>query len=162
MGHVESSKQDSAGPQNLLAAMSWVLLFAVMFGGYSLLRLMNSGDGLTAHEEQFFRAGHGHAGVLSAVGILYSNYLGRTLLSARTQVLAWIAYAVGVLGLSGGMFLHMLVGDPGEESVGTTVIALGGVVLAGSVLFLAWHLYKARHVVWSKPAATRSVENNHG
>src|SRR5690606_37371874 len=106
----------SAGPQNVLAAISWALLVTVMFGGYSLLRLLTSGDGLTEHEEQFFRAGHGHAGVLSAVGILYSSYLGRTLLPARTQVLAWGAYLIGVLGLSGGMFLHMLVGEPGEES----------------------------------------------
>lgn len=139
------------GPQNVLAAISWALLVTVMFGGYSLLRLLTSGDGLSDHEEQFFRAGHGHAGVLAAVGILYSSYLGRTLLTARSQILAWVAYLIGVLGLSGGMFVHMLVGDPGQESAGTIVIALGGVVLAGSVLFLSWQLYRARHVNWSNP-----------
>jgi hypothetical protein len=77
-------------------------------------------------------------------------------------VLAWIAYAIGVFGLSGGMFLHMMVGEPGEESAGTTVIAIAGVVLAGSVLFLAWHLYKARDVDWSVPARTRVLEDSHG
>jgi hypothetical protein len=162
MERTDSGSRTSAGPQSVLAAISWTLLIAVMFGGYSLLRLLTSGDGLTEHEEQFFRAGHGHAGVLSAVGILYSSYLGRTLLAARTQVLAWIAYAIGVFGLSGGMFLHMLVGEPGEESAGTTVIAIGGVVLAGSVLFLAWHLYKARDVDWSNSARTRVLEDSHG
>ncbi len=155
-------RDESAGPQNTLAAISWALLITVMFGGYSLLRLLTSGAGLTEHEEQFFRAGHGHAGVLSAVGILYSGYLGRTLLSVRTQVLAWIAYLIGVLGLSGGMFLHMLMGEPGEESAGTTVVAIGGVVLAGAVLFLAWHLFKARDVDWSSPARTPGMEDSHG
>ncbi len=159
--HVHGRK-GSAGPQNVLAAISWALLVTVMFGGYSLLRLLTSGDGLTDHEEQFFRAGHGHAGVLSAVGILYSSYLSRTLLAARAQVLAWMAYLIGVLGLSGGMFLHMVIGEPGEESTGTTVIALGGVVLAGSVLFLAWQLFKARNVDWSNPGQNPVMEDNHG
>ncbi len=46
-----------AGPQNLLAAISWALLVTVMLGGYALLRLISMGDALTDHEEQFFRAG---------------------------------------------------------------------------------------------------------
>jgi len=147
-------RPELAGPQNLLAAISWALLVTVMFGGYMLLRLLSGGDSLTDHEEQFFRAGHGHAGVLAAVGILYSSYLGRTLLSARRQVIAWTTYLVGVLALSGGMFLHMLVGEPGEGSWGTTTSALGGVLLAGAVLYLAWHLYRARHVTFGSPGVT--------
>lgn len=143
-----------AGPQNVLAAISWTLLVTVMFGGYMLLRLLSSGDNLTDHEEQFFRAGHGHAGVLAAVGILYSSYLGRTLLSARRQVLAWSVYLAGVLALAGGMFLHMAVGEPGEGSPGTTLSALGGGVLAGAVLYLVWHLYRARHVTVGSPRVT--------
>lgn len=137
---------DGAGPQNLLAAISWALLVTVMFGGYALLRLLSTGDNLTEHEEQFFRAGHGHAGVLATLGILYSSALGRTLLSARRQILAWTAYLAGVLAMSGGMFLHMLVGEPGKGSWGTSLTALGGVVLAIAVLYLAWQLHQARHV----------------
>jgi len=144
-------RQQSASPQNLLAAVSWTLLVAVMFGGYSLLRLLTSGDGLTNHEEQFFRAGHGHAGVLAAIGILYSSYLGRTLLAARRQIVAWSVYLAGVLLMSGGMFAHMFAGQPGEGSWGTTVTAAGGGVLAGTVLYLAWHLFQARHVAFGSP-----------
>ncbi|MBA3276149.1 MAG: hypothetical protein H0T72_10160 [Chloroflexia bacterium] len=136
----------SAGPQNILAAISWTLLVTVMLGGYALLRLLSTGSNLTDHEEQFFRAGHGHAGVLAAVGILYSSYLGRTLLSARRQIVAWGVYLAGTLMLSGGMFIHMTVGEAGEGSWGTTLTAFGGVVLAITVLYLAWQLYQARHV----------------
>jgi len=141
-------QRTGAGPQNVLAAISWALLITIMFGGYSLLRLLSSGDTLTDHQEQFFRAGHGHAGVLATLGILYGSALGRTLLPARRQVIAWSAYLVGVLLMSGGMFVHMMIGEPGEGSAGTTMTGLGGVLLAITVVYLAWHLYGARHVQW--------------
>ncbi|MBA2468639.1 MAG: hypothetical protein H0V37_04470 [Chloroflexia bacterium] len=145
-------------PQNVLAAISWTLLVTVMLGGYALLRLLSTGDNLTEHEEQFFRAGHGHAGVLAAVGILYSSYLGRTLLAARRQIGAWCVYLAGALMLSGGMFVHMTVGEAGEGSWGTTVTAFGGVVLTVAVLYLAWHLYRARHVSFISPGSGTRLE----
>jgi hypothetical protein len=129
-------------PQRILGAISWVLLVAVIFGGESLLRFLSSGDDLTAHEEQFFRAGHGHAGVLTIVGLLYSSYLGKTALSARAQYTAWIAYAIGVGGVAGGMFLHAYTGSPGESSAGTTLAAIGGIIISITVLYLAWNLVK--------------------
>lgn len=146
-----------AGPQNLLAAISWALLVTVMLGGYALLRLISMGDALTDHEEQFFRAGHGHAGVLAAVGILYSGYLGRTLLAARPQILAWSVYLLGVLTMSGGMFTHMMVGEAGKGSWGTTMTAVGGAILAGAVLYLAWQLYRARDVAFAAPVRTETT-----
>lgn len=130
------------GPQRVLGAITWVLLVAVIFGGESLLRFLSGGDGLTAHAEQFFRAGHGHAGVLTVVGLLYSNYLGKTALAARTQVIAWLVYALGVFAVVGGMFLHAYTGQPGESSAGTTLAAAGGAIIALTVLFLAWNLIR--------------------
>jgi hypothetical protein len=130
------------GPEQVLGAISWVLLIAVMFGGESLLRMLSSGEGMAAHEEQFFRAGHGHAGVLTIIGILYSSYLGKTLLSNRVKVIAWSVYALGVGMLAGGMFLHAYIGEPDSSSAGTYLTATGGVVLAGAVLFLAWNLVR--------------------
>jgi hypothetical protein len=126
----------------MLGAITWVLLIAVIFGGESLLRFLSSGDGLTAHEEQFFRAGHGHAGVLTIVGLLYSSYLGKTALAAGAQYVAWLVYALGVGAVAGGMFLHAYTGEPGEASAGTTLAMIGGIVIAITVLFLAWNLVK--------------------
>jgi len=129
-------------PQRVLGAVSWVLLVAVIFGGESLLRFLSGGESLTEHEEQFFRAGHGHAGVLTIVGLLYSSYLGKTALSARTQYVAWAAYALGVFAVAGGMFLHAYTGSSGEGSAGTALAAGGGVIIAITVLFLAWNLLR--------------------
>ena len=83
-----SGTTGAAHLQNVFSAISWALLVGVMFGGYSLLRMLSSGDGLTEHEEKFFRAGHAHAGVLNVIAILYGTYLGRTMLSDRQQVAA--------------------------------------------------------------------------
>ncbi|CAA9562057.1 MAG: hypothetical protein AVDCRST_MAG87-1659 [uncultured Thermomicrobiales bacterium] len=140
----DASDTGAAYLQNIFSAISWALLVGVMFGGYSLLRMLSSGDGLTDHEEQFFRAGHAHAGVLNVIGILYGTYLGRTMLTARHQIAAWLTYILGVALMSGGFFVHMAVGEPGDGSIGTTLTALGGAVLAITVLFLAWHLFRAR------------------
>lgn len=131
-------------PSQILGAISWFLLVAVMFGGESLILMLTSREGMSAHEEQFFRAGHGHAGVLAGIGILYSGYLGRTFLGARAQYIAWSAYALGVFMISGGMFLHMMIGTPNERSNGILVTAIGGIVLAAAVIFLAWQLIRAR------------------
>jgi hypothetical protein len=136
--------QNRRSAANLLAAISWALLVTVMLGGYALLRMVTGTADLTDFEEPFFRAGHGHAGVLAAVGILYSNYLGRTLLSYRAQITAWVVYLAGVLIMSGGFFVHMLIGEEGEGSFGTVMIPFGGVTLAASVLFLAWELFRNR------------------
>ena len=75
-------------PGRILGEITWALLLAVFFGGESLLRFVAGGASLAEHEEQFFRAGHGHAGVLTIVGLLYSSYLGKTDLSPRAQVAA--------------------------------------------------------------------------
>jgi hypothetical protein len=121
-----------------------------MIGGYFLLRLLTSSDGLSDHQEQFFRAGHAHAGVLTAIGILYSSYLARTLLRPREQIIAWCVHFGGVLLMSGGFFLHMIIGNPGQGSWGTTLTVIGAVILAIAVLMLAWHLFRARHVDWQQ------------
>ena len=61
--------------------LSWIALPTVMFGGYSLLRLLNRGDVLTPFQVNSFRAGHAHAGVLLLLSLLYYIFLDRTSLS---------------------------------------------------------------------------------
>jgi len=57
-------------PIRLFSIISWISLPTVMFGGYSLLRLLASGDKmLTPFRETYFRAGHAHAGVLLVLSL---------------------------------------------------------------------------------------------
>jgi len=127
---------------NTLLAIELVLLTTVIFGGESLLRLLNGQ--LSAHSERFFRAGHAHAGLFNILGMVIILVLPRTNLSVQAMVGLWLTWLAGVIMLSGGFFVHAFLGEAGHHSLGTTVTAIGGGVLAGVALWLAWGLWQAR------------------
>jgi hypothetical protein len=72
-------------PTLVLPAIALFSLVTVAFGGWSLLALLTRQDGLTAFQEQFFRAGHAHAGVLLVLSLVFFVFLGRTSFSEPTQ-----------------------------------------------------------------------------
>ena len=123
--------------------VSWVALPTVMFGGFSLLQLLNRGDVLTPFQVAWFRAGHAHAGVLLLMSLLYYIYLDKTALSIGSKHGLCAALAIGILLQSGGFFVHMLVGQPNQASVGTAITVTGAVILAVAVIVLAFALYSA-------------------
>jgi hypothetical protein len=124
--------------------LSWIALPTVMFGGYSLLRLLNRGDVLTPFQVNWFRAGHAHAGVLLVMSLLYYMFLDQTALSASVKRAACVAIFVGILAQSGGFFLHMMVGQPNRGSIGTSVTMAGAVLLACAVIVLIYGLITTR------------------
>ena len=121
---------------------AWIALPTVMFGGYSLLNFIVRGDRLTPFQEQFFRAGHAHAGVLLVMSLGYCYYLGQTSVPDRRKVLACTALVVGILAQSGGFFLHLVLGQPGQLSAGTYLTITGAVILALTILFLVYALVR--------------------
>ena len=124
----------------LFAIISLIALPTVMYGGYSLRRLMERAEGLTEFQQTYFRAGHAHAGVLLVLSLVYYQYLGRTTVSGGMKWLACAVLVVGILAQSGGFFLHMAVGEPNRTSAGTWLTTAGAVLLAAAVLFLAYAL----------------------
>ncbi len=128
-------------PIRLFSIISWISLPTVMFGGYSLLRLLASGDKmLTPFRETYFRAGHAHAGVLLVLSLLYYSYLAQTTFSGSLKLVACIVLVIGILAQSGGFFLHMGIGKPGSISAGNIVTSVGALLLAFVVLLLAYGL----------------------
>ncbi len=129
-------------PTRVFSIAAWLLLPTVMFGGYSLLSLMIAGDGLTPFQVTYFRAGHGHAGVLLIVALVFHSYLDKTAFSDRVKWGACIALFTSILAISGGFFLHMIAGVEGAGSVGTAVTGLGALVLTVDVLVLVYGLVR--------------------
>jgi hypothetical protein len=122
--------------------IAWIALPTVMYGGYSLLGLLNR-DRLTPFQQTYFRAGHAHAGVLLLLSLLYFLFLERTGLAPALQLTGAIAFIVGVLAQSGGFFLHMGIGQPGKGSLGTTITTAGAAILVAAIALLVYGLIVA-------------------
>jgi hypothetical protein len=125
----------------IFSIIAWVALPTVMYGGYALLGMLNKSQ-LTEFQLTYFRAGHAHAGVLLLMALLYHNYMEQTTYSPRIKVLAASILLVGILFQAGGFFLHMVMGQPGTPSIGTTVTSVGAVILAIDILVLVYGLLK--------------------
>jgi hypothetical protein len=123
--------------------LAWIALPTVMYGGYSLLRLINRDNALTPFQVGWFRAGHAHAGVLILMSLLYYTFLDKTALSPVVKHTACATLLVGILAQSGGFFVHMIAGQPNHASIGTTVTEVGAVLLVCAVAVLVYGLITA-------------------
>jgi hypothetical protein len=119
----------------VLALITLISIPTVMFGGYSLLRLLSI-DKLNDFQKTYFRAGHAHAGVLLVMTLAALATGSRFGLSEGTTWAFGLLLLAGTLVQSGGMFLHMLNGAPGRWSAGNAVTTAGAVALAAGIVTL--------------------------
>jgi fucose 4-O-acetylase-like acetyltransferase len=124
-------------PTTLLPVISLLLLVSVEYGGWSLLGFLTGRGQLGEFREQFFRAGHAHAGVLLVLSLVYFLYLDRTGYSTGVQWLAGLLLLLGIMAQSGGFFLHLALGQKNRSSLGTVVTRTGALLLAAALIVLA-------------------------
>lgn len=134
-------------PTTRISAVVLFALVTVEFGGWSLLGLLTSGNELSGFEEQYFRAGHGHAGVLLVLALVFLLLLERTRFDQRSRVWLSVTLLVGILAQSGGFFLHMIVGEDGSASAGTWLTRFGAVLLAVALITLGVGLLRVKPTV---------------
>jgi hypothetical protein len=120
----------------LFTVIALLSLPTVMFGGFSLLRLLGAGK-LSEFQLTYFRAGHAHAGVLLVLALVVLDLVDRIGVGAALQWAVGILLVVGVLAQSGGMFVHMAIGKPGRWSMGNTLSTAGALVLAAALVTTA-------------------------
>jgi hypothetical protein len=130
--------------ETVLTVIVLIALPTVMYGGYSLLGLQGSGS-LTEFEATYFRAGHAHAGVLLVMTLAALNVAGRFDLPDPLIWTFGVLLLAGTLAQSGGMFLHMLVGAPGEWSAGNTLTTVGALVLLAGFVTLIYGILGGRN-----------------
>jgi fucose 4-O-acetylase-like acetyltransferase len=124
-------------PTTLLPVISLLLLVSVEYGGWSLLGFLTGRGQLGQFREQFFRAGHAHAGVLLVLSLVYFLYLDRTGYSTGVQWIAGLLLLLGIMAQSGGFFLHLALGQKNRSSLGTVVTRTGALLLAAALIVLA-------------------------
>jgi hypothetical protein len=130
-------------PTHLLPIIVLFSLVTVEYGGWALLSFITGHGSLGAFREQFFRAGHAHAGVLLVLSLVYFVYLDRTEFSTGVQWLAGMVLLTGVLAQSGGFFLHLGLGREGSRSAGTVLTRIGAALLGVALVTLAVGLIQA-------------------
>jgi fucose 4-O-acetylase-like acetyltransferase len=124
-------------PTTLLPAITLLLLVSVEYGGWALLGFLTGRGQLGDFREQFFRAGHAHAGVLLVLSLVYFLYLDRTGYSTAVQWLAGLLLLLGIMAQSGGFFVHLGLGQKDRSSLGTIVTRTGALLLAAALIILA-------------------------
>ena len=130
-------------PTSPMIAFTLFAIVTVEFGGWSLLGMLTSQGDLTEFEEQFFRAGHAHAGVLLTLALVYFVLMDRTDFDSSRQRLLGLTLLGGILLQSGGFFVHMLVGAEGVSSAGTMLTRIGAVLLAVALIGLGVGVLRA-------------------
>ena len=124
-------------PTRLFPIIVLFSLVTVEYGGWALLGFLTGRGTLGLFREQFFRAGHAHAGVLLVLSLVYFVYLGRAGYSAGVQWLAGALLLGGVLAQSGGFFVHLGFGQRGRSSAGTVLTRAGALLIAAALIILA-------------------------
>lgn len=124
-------------PTRLFPIIALLSLVTVEYGGWALLGFLTKHRTLGAFREQFFRAGHAHAGVLLVLSLAFFGYLGRAGYSAGMQWLAGALLMAGVLAQSGGFFVHLGLGQEGRSSAGPLLTRVGALLIAAALVILA-------------------------
>jgi hypothetical protein len=123
-------------PTTPLPVISLLLLVSVEYGGWPLLGFLTARGQLGEFREQFFRAGHAHAGVLLVLSLVYFLYLDRTGYSTGAQWLAGLLLLLGIMAQSGGFFIHLGLGPKNRSSLGTIVTRTGALLIAAALIVL--------------------------
>src|SRR5690242_21859877 len=88
-------------PTRLFPIIVLFSLVTVEYGGWALLGFLTGHGALGGFREQFFRAGHAHAGVLLVLSLVYFTYLGRAGYSSGVQLIA-----AALVILAAGLIRH--------------------------------------------------------
>lgn len=128
--------------------MSGIILITVppiQYGGYFLLTsLTNKTSGYTENplRQNFFRAGHAHAGVIVILSLVCQILADSAVLPSPLVWLVRIGVPLSAVLISAGFFFSMLPPAATEPGGAVGLIYAGAVILAISVVTLAIGLFR--------------------
>jgi len=131
----------------LMAGLTLVLVPTIEFGGSFLLTSLidpESGYMANALRQNFFRAGHAHAGVLTIFSLVCQVLVDAARLSPALAWLIRVGTPLAGILMSAGFFFSLLAPGAAEPSRAIGLIYAGAVILAVSVLSLGIGLLRAK------------------
>ena len=129
--------------------MSGIILIAVptiQYGGYFLLTsLMNKGSGYMDNplRQNFFRAGHAHAGVIVILSLICELLADAAVLPAPLLWFVRVGVPLAAILISAGFFFSMLPPTATQAGGAVTLIYAGALVLAIAVVSLGVGLLRS-------------------
>lgn len=129
--------------------MSGIILITVptiQYGGYFLLTsLMNKGSGYMENplRQNFFRAGHAHAGVIVILSLVCQILADGAVLPDPLLWFVRIGVPLSAILISAGFFFSMLPPTATEASGAVSLIYVGAVILALAVFTLGLGLLRS-------------------
>ena len=130
----------------LMAGIILITVPTIQYGGYFLLTsLMNKGSGYmgNALRQNFFRAGHAHAGVIVILALVCQVLADQAVLPGALTWLVRIGIPLAAILISGGFFFSVLPPNATQAGSAVNLIYLGAVILAASVLTLGVGLLRS-------------------
>jgi hypothetical protein len=131
--------------------MSGIILVTVptiQYGGYFLLTsLMNQGSGYMDNplRQNFFRAGHAHAGVIVILSLICEIFADAATLPTPMVWFVRIGVPLAAILISAGFFFSVLPPTATQASRAVALIYMGALVLAIAVVSLGIGLLRAPH-----------------
>ena len=130
----------------LISGIILITVPTIQYGGYFLLTsLMNKGSGYMENplRQNFFRAGHAHAGVIVILSLVCQLLADSAVLSSPLVWFVRIGVPLSAILISAGFFFSMLPPAAAQPNGTVGLIYAGAVVLAISVLTLGVGLIRA-------------------
>jgi hypothetical protein len=130
--------------------MSGIILITVptiQYGGYFLLTsLMNKGSGYMENplRQNFFRAGHAHAGVIVILSLVCQILTDAAALPSPLLWAVRIGVPLAAILISSGFFFSMLPTTATQPGGAVALIYLGALILAISVITLGVGLLRSQ------------------
>jgi hypothetical protein len=129
----------------LLSGIILITIPTIQYGGYFLLTsLIDKSSGYMDNplRQNFFRAGHAHAGVIVILSLVCQMLADAAVLPAPLVWFVRIGVPLSAILISAGFFFSMLPPTASQPNGAVSLIYVGAVILAVSVLTLALGLIR--------------------
>ena len=121
-----------------MAAIIFLVLPSVMYGGVSILMLLIGTPAYMANQlrQDLWRAGHAHAGVFLILSLIALRYVDEATLSAGAKQFVRAALPSAAIVIPFAFFFSVLDANATEPNALINVAYLGAGLLAGGVITL--------------------------
>src|SRR6266568_2911709 len=143
---VSALRESMTREARIMSGIILITIPTIQYGGYFLLTsLMNKGSGYMENplRQNFFRAGHAHAGVIVILSLICQMLADAAVLPTSLLWFVRVGVPLSAILISAGFFFSMLPPTATQASRAVSLIYVGAVILACGVVTLGIGLLRS-------------------